>query len=264
MNEERSLRRWYGERTLRERWTPAKIYTPEEVGALVARGAARWRNCDMPIRRHGDGATAYVGLWIRMGDVPYEFTVEGDDEVAVSCACEVLARALDEPARIRLMRGQVVVRELDAPPSAVLWTPERGPRQVTTHRGVVIGLGPPARLTEHPSSPEVPHGFGVGDVVQYHFGAMGTQVARTRAWVDGEPATWLTQVEIDAVWEFGFDLGAMIDRADGGTTEPVSMTLAEIAELVAPDGPLDGPPPRLDFSPTKILYEQGPHQVRFW
>jgi hypothetical protein len=103
--------------------------------------------------------------------------------------------------RIRLMRGQVVVRELDVSPSGVLWTPEAGPRQVKTHRGVVLGMGPPARLTEHPSSPEVPHGFEVGDVVQYHFAAVGTQAARTRAWTDGEPATWLCQPEIDAVWE---------------------------------------------------------------
>lgn len=103
--------------------------------------------------------------------------------------------------KIRLMRGQVVVREDTPAPSAALWTPELGPRQVKTHRGVVLGLGPPARLTEHPSSPEVPHGFEVGDLVQFHFGAVGTQEARTRAWVDGKPATWLTQAEIDAVWE---------------------------------------------------------------
>ena len=103
--------------------------------------------------------------------------------------------------KIRLMRGQVVVREETPPASAMLWTPEQGPRQTRTHRGVVLGLGPPSRLTEHPDSPEVAHGFEVGDLVQYHFGTMGTQDARTRAWVDGKPATWLTQAEIDGVWE---------------------------------------------------------------
>jgi hypothetical protein len=107
--------------------------------------------------------------------------------------------------RLRLMRGQVVVRELDAPDSSSLWTPEPGVRQVKTHRGVVLGVGPPARLTEHPSSPEVPHGFAVGDVVQYHFEAMGTQAARTRAWLDGEDAVWLHQAEVDAVWEHECD-----------------------------------------------------------
>ena len=99
------------------------------------------------------------------------------------------------------MRGQVVVRELDAPASAALWTPTPGQRQQRTHRGVVLGLGPPSRLTEHPRSPEVPYGFGVGDVVQYHFGAVGTQAARTQTWSDGEPATWMAQAEIDGVWE---------------------------------------------------------------
>ena len=103
--------------------------------------------------------------------------------------------------RIRLMRGQVVVREIDATPSPVLWMPDPRARDVSTHRGVVLGMGPPARLTESPNSPEVPHGFEVGAVVQYHFAAMGTQEARTRAWTDGGAATWLVQAEIDAVWE---------------------------------------------------------------
>lgn len=111
--------------------------------------------------------------------------------------------------KIKPMRGQVVVRELEAPPSAVLWTPEQGARQVRTHRGVVLGLGPPARLTEGSSSPEVPHGFEVGDVVQYHFGAVGTQASRTRAWSDGKPATWLTQAEVDGVWECGETCGTL-------------------------------------------------------
>jgi hypothetical protein len=100
---------------------------------------------------------------------------------------------------IRLMRGQVVIRELEPRPSERLWTPTRGQNDVTTHVGRVLAKGPPARLTDHPHSPEVPHGFEVGDVVQYHFGAMGTQEARTRAWIDGKPATWMTQAEIDAV-----------------------------------------------------------------
>jgi hypothetical protein len=133
--------------------------------------------------------------------------------------------------RLRLMRGQVVVRELDAATDA-LWTPEPSARQVKTHRGVVLGMGPPARLTEHPDSPEVPHGFGVGAVVQYHFGAMGTQAARTRAWLDGEPATWLTQAEIDAVWEeestgltFTFGPGVLVEGP-----EPPAV-LAQLATL---------------------------------
>lgn len=102
---------------------------------------------------------------------------------------------------IRLMRGQCVVRELDAPASASLWTPNAAPREVHTHRGLVLGLGPPCHLTGHPDSPLVPWGFDVGDVVQFHFGAVGTQASRTRTWTDGKAATWLCQVEIDCVWE---------------------------------------------------------------
>jgi hypothetical protein len=114
------------------------------------------------------------------------------------CDCVTIARV-----RVRLMRGQVVVRELDASPSSALWTPDprARARDVKTHRGLVLALGPPARVTEHPSSAEVPYGFEVGAIVQYHFGAVGTQASRTRAWTDGEPATWLCAAEVDAVWE---------------------------------------------------------------
>jgi hypothetical protein len=116
------------------------------------------------------------------------------------------------PPRVRLMRGQVVVRELDAPASARLWTPAPGARQTTTHRGIVLGIGP------HPA-PGASHGFEVGDVVQYHFGAVGTAKARTRSWTDGEPATWLTWEEVDAVWECG-------NVCPDGPYEGVSCSLA--------------------------------------
>ena len=103
--------------------------------------------------------------------------------------------------KIRPMRGQVVIREVQFSASNMLWTPAPSAREPRTHTGEVLALGPPSRLTEHPTSPEVPHGFEVGDMVQYHFGAVGTQAARTRLWSDGKPATWLTQAEIDGVWE---------------------------------------------------------------
>jgi len=122
---------------------------------------------------------------------------------------------------IRPMRGQVVVREVEVSPSGALWTPTPGARQVKTHTGRVLALGPPARLTEHPGSPEVPHGFVVGDLVQYHFGAVGTQEARTRAWSDGKPATWLTQAEIDGVWEEEFEpVYGIGDRVIGRARRP--------------------------------------------
>ena len=127
---------------------------------------------------------------------------------------------------IRLMRGQVVVREVEAAPSGALWTPTPGARQVRTHTGRVLALGPPARLTEHPDSPEVPHGFVVGDLVQYHFGAMGTQEARTRLWTDGEPATWMTQAEIDGVWEEGPRVVVGVDLA--GHPEGTGVVVMEV------------------------------------
>ena len=39
--------------------------------------------------------------------------------------------------------------------------------EVQSHRGRVLALGPPARLTDHPDSPECPWGCKVGDEVVY-------------------------------------------------------------------------------------------------
>jgi co-chaperonin GroES (HSP10) len=98
--------------------------------------------------------------------------------------------------RVRPLRGQVVVRELPRERSSTLWTPDPTARQIHTHRGKVLGLGPP-RLK---GDVEVPHGFDVGDVVQYHFTVH--EEASTRPWpVDGEPATWIPVDNIDAVLE---------------------------------------------------------------
>ncbi len=96
---------------------------------------------------------------------------------------------------IRPMRGQVVVREDHPAPSALLWTPKPGARQVHTHRGRVLALGPPART---PLGVEVPHAYAVGDLVQYHFTHL-EEAARNR-WGD-EEAVWIPQANIDGVWE---------------------------------------------------------------
>ena len=105
-------------------------------------------------------------------------------------------------------RGCVVVRE-DRRRSTVIIDPLiEDPRYTTTHRGTVLAMGAPAlgcldvdkmgrcqSLTcKHV---EVPHGFRVGDVVQFHFA--GTEKGRTAPWTAGEPALWLAQPEIDAV-----------------------------------------------------------------
>jgi co-chaperonin GroES (HSP10) len=97
---------------------------------------------------------------------------------------------------IRPMRGQVVVRLSEPPASAALWTPEARPRDVRTHRGVVLAMGPPARTA---GGVEVEPGFAPGDVVQFHF--EHHQETATNMWTDGEPATWIPQSSVDGVWE---------------------------------------------------------------
>ena len=103
---------------------------------------------------------------------------------------------------VRLLRGRVIVRELD--PTSSIWMPVQTARNVRTHRGVVLGMGPPAvqefvvdgvsRLVD------VPHGFKVGDVVQYHF--EHHQEAWTQVWPpDGKLATLIAQEFVDAVVE---------------------------------------------------------------
>lgn len=100
--------------------------------------------------------------------------------------------------KIRLMPGQVVIREEPPEPSAALWTPEPGSRDVRTHTGRVLALGPPARVNGHGA--EVPHGFEVGDLVQYHF--TSNREGATRIWpLDGQPATWIPQQNVDCVYD---------------------------------------------------------------
>ncbi len=96
---------------------------------------------------------------------------------------------------IRPMRGQVVIREIPPQPSAQLWTPDPNPRQVTTHTGRVLALGPPARTA---GGAEVPYGFGVGDLVLYRFTFL--EKLSTNTWED-QPAHWVPQVDVTAVWE---------------------------------------------------------------
>src|SRR5271157_2379939 len=106
---------------------------------------------------------------------------------------------------LRLMRGQVIVREIFPENKFGLWTPEPShPRAIKTHRGIVLGMGLPAEVSFYRSdlgkvvSYEVPFGFRVGDTVQYHF--EHHQEAWTTPWPDdGKPATWLPQHCVDAV-----------------------------------------------------------------
>jgi hypothetical protein len=99
--------------------------------------------------------------------------------------------------KIRLMRGQCVVREIDRG-SDTIWTPEeKNQRSVRTHSGRVLGLGAPA-LTKRGA--EVPWGFDVGALVQFHY--VHHREAHTRDWPeDGKLAVWIPQVALDAVWD---------------------------------------------------------------
>ncbi len=99
--------------------------------------------------------------------------------------------------KIRLMPGQVVIREETPEASAVLWTPTPGARETHTHTGRVLAHGPPARVNG--TGAEVPHGFTVGDLVQYHF--TSHEGVATNVWpLDGKVAVWLPQENVDGVW----------------------------------------------------------------
>lgn len=96
--------------------------------------------------------------------------------------------------KIRPMRGQVVVRE-ERSATTTIWTPDPNKRNVKTHIGRVLALGPPARTSK---GVEVPYGFEVGDVVQFHF--EHNESLCTNTWEDGKPAVWIPQQDIDGVW----------------------------------------------------------------
>ena len=108
---------------------------------------------------------------------------------------------------LRPTRGWVVVREEKRRSSIIIDPGVAKPREIVTHRGLVLAIGAPAILHGYvmrdgkkvPHDHEVPHGFGPGDVVQYHFA--GHEEGRTATWTDGAPAVWLAQHEVDAVVE---------------------------------------------------------------
>lgn len=95
----------------------------------------------------------------------------------------------------RPARGQAVIREIKQKYS--IFTPDSNPRSVKTHKGEVVALGPPALIY---GRIEVPWGFDVGAVVQYHF--IHNEAAHTRVWPPtGVTATWVPQSCIDFVWD---------------------------------------------------------------
>lgn len=96
---------------------------------------------------------------------------------------------------MRLLRGRVVIREITGR-STVLWTPAPGLRDVRTHVGRVLAMGPAALSASRADAREVEPGFVVGDVVQYHFTHL--EELATNFW-DGKRAHWIPQENVDAV-----------------------------------------------------------------
>ena len=108
---------------------------------------------------------------------------------------------------IRLLRGQVVIREdrkadtrhytqLIVPDVSTAHDKDAIARARKWHRGKVLAVGSPV-LTR--KGHEVPHGFGVGDDVLFHWEHY--EAGFTRPWVDGELACWVPQMCVDAVVE---------------------------------------------------------------
>jgi len=109
--------------------------------------------------------------------------------------------------RIRLLRGQVVIREdLQASTrhyrnivvpgvlDAEKYNPDARQESRTWHRGIVLAMGAPM-LT--PTGAEVEPGFAVGDDVVFHWEHL--ERGWTRPWTDGELAAWVPQYCVDAV-----------------------------------------------------------------
>lgn len=68
--------------------------------------------------------------------------------------------------RYKPMRGQAYVH-VEPHKSSLIVTLPGDPLDEKTHRGTVLALGPPARLTDHPDSPEVPWLCEIGDRIVY-------------------------------------------------------------------------------------------------
>lgn len=109
--------------------------------------------------------------------------------------------------KIRLIRGQVVVREdlladyaqythIKIPGVDFSDTPDAIARKRTWHRGIVLAKGEPAK---DKWGNEIAQGFEVGDAVVFHF--EHHEKSFTRPWTDGKNAVWLPQWCVDAVLE---------------------------------------------------------------
>jgi len=109
---------------------------------------------------------------------------------------------------LRPLRGRVALRELIDTRTGLIWHPDnrpdteraedksRGRLAQSSHRGRVLGFGPPALMYERH---EVPHGFAIGDEVVFVYGSGLVEVGRRSTWTDDGPCVWVTQEEVLAV-----------------------------------------------------------------
>ena len=112
---------------------------------------------------------------------------------------------------VRPLQGRVCVREILPKQIGMIHLPDdyhdNNLRNRTAHRGIVLAMGAPACT---PGGAVVTPDFKVGDEVGFVFdsmpasGIMGggsTEKSRTSVWIDGGPCVWLTQEEIQCVYE---------------------------------------------------------------
>jgi co-chaperonin GroES (HSP10) len=96
---------------------------------------------------------------------------------------------------LRFLRGRVVIRE-DKRHSQIIITVDNNPRATTTHRGIVLAVGPPVLTSK---GAEIPLFFKVGDIVQFHFEA--TEKGRTFSYGEWTNVLCMAQREVDCVIE---------------------------------------------------------------
>ena len=107
---------------------------------------------------------------------------------------------------VKPLRGRVVIRpdvpthigHIVLPDMANDWRREAqhslGKKAMSSHRGRVLAMGPPAI---NPAGQEVPHGFKVGDAVVYVWAHNEQEF--TKPWTDGHDCCWVSQEEVIGV-----------------------------------------------------------------
>jgi co-chaperonin GroES (HSP10) len=107
-----------------------------------------------------------------------------------------------EARHIRLLRGQVVIREdksVHRRYGSIIVPERQGRDPENWHVGTVLGHGPPAFLNDKPDSPTVPFDFVVGDRVFFSWDH--NEREHTKEWEDGKAACWIPQKLVHAVLE---------------------------------------------------------------